>query len=196
MVINRLYKLVLILSIVIQLSFFFMVVTIGLWIDQLWNGQIAHLARLASVYKPVFLVVFIVSRYALIYSKKNIHPLVMIALISLVYSGTSTLSSFINSCLLILYFQGWFAVRRELRISMLAFLVLSFGYLLGWGTMFASATFRWTFVRWRFFSLMASGSALLTLIALILGLICRVNFGKGLPRYRMSLTRCSHELHN
>jgi len=78
---------------------------------------------------------------------------------------------------------GWFAVRRELRIPMLVFLLLSFGYLLGWGAMFASATYRWTFVQWRFFSLMASGSALLTLIAFVLGLICRMNFGKGLPRY-------------
>lgn len=61
MVINRLYKLVLILSIVIQLSSFFMVVTLGLWLEQLWNGKIAHLAILAHVYKPVFLVVFVVS---------------------------------------------------------------------------------------------------------------------------------------
>lgn len=69
---------------------------------------------------------------------------------------------------------------------MLVFLVLSFGYMAGWGAMFASTTFRWTFVTWRFFSLVASGSALLTLMTLILGLICRLNFGKGLLRYRES----------
>lgn len=66
---------------------------------------------------------------------------------------------------------------------MLIFLVLSFGWLLGWGVMFASVTFRWTFVQWRFFSLMASGSALLTLMACVMGLICRMNFGRGLLRY-------------
>jgi len=49
--------------------------------------------------------------------------------------------------------------------------------------MFTSPTFRWTFVLWRFFSVMASTSVLLTLITFVLGLICRVNFGKGLPRY-------------
>ena len=49
--------------------------------------------------------------------------------------------------------------------------------------MFASTTFRWTFVTWRFFSLMSSASALLTLSALVLGLMCRMNFGKGLLRY-------------
>lgn len=69
-------------------------------------------------------------------------------------------------------------------MPMLIFLVLSFGYLAGWGAMFASATFRWTFVQWRFYSLITSGSAFLTLIAIIVGLICRMNFGKGLLRYR------------
>ena len=60
MTVNRVYKLVLVLSINLQLSLFFMLATIGLWIDQLWNGQIAHLARLAYIYKPIFVVVFIV----------------------------------------------------------------------------------------------------------------------------------------
>jgi len=143
--INRLYKLMLILSIIIQLSLFFMVVSVALWIDQLWNGQIAHLARFGFVYKPVFIVVLIL-----------LIPWLM---------------------------TGWFAVRRELKIPMLVFLVLSFGYLAGSGAMFSSATFRWTFVQWRFFSLISSGSVLLTIIAFLLGLVCRFNFGKGLLRY-------------
>lgn len=67
---------------------------------------------------------------------------------------------------------------------MLVFLVFTFGYLAGWGAMFASTTFRWTFVQWRFFSLVASGSVMLTLLVLLLGIVCRVNFGKGLLRYR------------
>ncbi|KIM85451.1 hypothetical protein PILCRDRAFT_817474, partial [Piloderma croceum F 1598] len=145
MTINRVYKLVLILSITIQLSLFFMVVTVALWIDQLWNGGIAHLARLAFVYKPVFIIVLIL-----------LVPWLM---------------------------TGWFAVRRELKAPMLIFLVLSFGYLAGWGAMFSSTTFRWTFVQWLFFALIASSSVILTFVALILGLICRLNFGKGLPRY-------------
>jgi hypothetical protein len=82
--------------------------------------------------------------------------------------------------------QGWFAVRRELRIPMTIFLVLSVGYLAGWAIMFLSLSFRWTFVQWRFFSLMAIASVVLTLAALVLGVMCRVNFGKGLPHYRKS----------
>jgi len=143
--INRVYKLVLILLITIQLALFFMVVSLALWLDQLWNGQIGHLATLAHVYKPVFIVVII-----------------------LLFPWLTT---------------GWFGVRRELRVPTLIFLVLSFGYLLGWGAMFTSTTFRWTFAQWRFFSVIASSSVLLTFTALILGFICRLNFGKGLLRY-------------
>lgn len=69
---------------------------------------------------------------------------------------------------------------------MLGFLALSFLYLVGWASMFAAPTFRWTFVEWRFFSLMASASVALSLLLLVLGIICRMNFGKGLPKYRAS----------
>lgn len=78
-------------------------------------------------------------------------------------------------------------MRREYKYPMLAFLVFALIYLGGWGAMFASATFRWTFVEWQFFSLMATASVILTLTLFILGLFCRLNFGKGLARYRMSL---------
>jgi hypothetical protein len=67
---------------------------------------------------------------------------------------------------------------------MIFFLVLCLCYMAGWAVMFLSTSFRWTFVQWRFFSLMAAASVLLTLAALALGIVCRINFGKGLPRYR------------
>jgi len=143
--INRVYMLVLSLSIAIQLSLFFIVVSIALWIDQLYNGPIGHLATRGTVYKGVLVTVL----------------LLLIPWLSM----------------------GWVAVRRELRIPMLIFLVMSFGYLAGWGAMFASTTFRWTFVTWRFFSVITSGSVFLTVITFVLGVVCRVNFGKGLSRY-------------
>lgn len=49
--------------------------------------------------------------------------------------------------------------------------------------MLFSTTFRWTFVTWQFFSVMASASVFLTLLSIILGVVCRYNFGKGLLRY-------------
>ena len=46
--------------------------------------------------------------------------------------------------------------------------------------MFLSANFRWTFVLWRFFSLIVSSSIILTIIAFILGLLLRLNFDNSL----------------
>jgi hypothetical protein len=145
LMINRVYKLVLLLSITIQLSFFFMIVTVSLWVDQLTDSVIGDLATFQKLYK---------------------------------------VTSFITLALLVPWLMtGWFAVRRELRVPMFIFLSLSMIYLGGWGFMFFSTTFRWTFVTWRFFSIMASASVLLTVLSIILGVICRYNFGKGLTRY-------------
>jgi len=66
---------------------------------------------------------------------------------------------------------------------MAVFLVLSMLYLIGWGLIFDSDTFRWTFVEWGFFGAMASLSAVLVLLVLVLGIMCRLNFDKGLVHY-------------
>lgn len=84
-------------------------------------------------------------------------------------------------------FQGWFAARLEWKFPMLVFLVLSALYLVGWSLMFDSGTFRWTFVQWAFFGAMASVSAILDLIGFIVGIMCRLNFDKGLSHYCKSM---------
>ncbi|EJD04260.1 uncharacterized protein FOMMEDRAFT_133567 [Fomitiporia mediterranea MF3/22] len=143
--INRIYKLVLTLSIAIQLSLFFIVVSIALWIDSLCNGAVGRLSTNPTLLKGL-----------------------MVAVIVLLVPWLTL---------------GWIAVRRELRLAMTIFLVLSFGYLGGWGAMFISPTFRWTIKLWQFFMLMTLASVILTLLTLVLGILCRINFGKGLPRY-------------
>lgn len=60
-------------------------------------------------------------------------------------------------------------------------------YLVGLGLMFDSKTFRWTFILWGFFGSMATVSGLLVLIGLIVGIMCRLNFDKGLSHYRKQL---------
>lgn len=140
--IKRIYKIVLIMLITLQLSLFFMIVTVSLWIDQLFNSLIGDFADFAKLYKATSLV-------------------------------TLTL-------LIPWIVMGWTAVRRELRLPMFFFLLLSILYLAGWGVMFFSTTFRWTFVTWRFFSVMASASVLLTCLSFLLGVVCRFNFGEGL----------------
>jgi hypothetical protein len=59
--VNRVYKLSLSLSITIQLSFFFMAVTISLWIDQLMNSGIGDFASFLTLYKATSFVTLMVS---------------------------------------------------------------------------------------------------------------------------------------
>jgi len=143
--INRMYKLVLTLSIVIQLSLFFVVAAVIIWLDQLYNGAIA-------VMSP----------------RSNLYQVVLTLVITLVIPWLLT---------------GWFAARKEMKLPMIMFLVLSALYLVGLGVMFDSRTFRWTFVTWGFFAAMVSLSAGLILIGLIVGIMCRMNFDKGLVQY-------------
>jgi len=141
--ISRVYKLVLVLSIVIQLSLFFMVIAISLWLDQLCNGNIGRFGN-SSIFKPLLIITLIL--------------------------------------LLPWLTTGWYGVRRELKIPTLVFLVLSAGYLAGWATMLDSIAFRWTYMTWTFFGVMTSASVFLALTAFVLGIVCRINFGKGLVR--------------
>ncbi|KAJ7630524.1 hypothetical protein FB45DRAFT_793057 [Roridomyces roridus] len=143
--INRIYKLVLVLSITLQLSLFFMGATVSLFLDQLFNGLVGRLAWYHTLYQ----VMFIITGVLLI-------PWLM---------------------------TGWFSVRREMRLGMVVFLGLSVLYLAGWGVMFLSTTFRWTYTTWQFFGIISTASVALTLIAFVLGIVCRMNFGKGLLRY-------------
>lgn len=143
--INRQYTAVLVLSIAIQISLFFIVVAVSLWLDQLYHGAIGRLASHRAAYKA------------------------MLSLVLLLLFPWLTM--------------GWFSVRRESKILMLVFLSLSSLYLVAWGTMFASAAFRWTFVQWYFFGTMTCASVFLTTATLVCGGICRLGFGKGLPRY-------------
>ncbi|TRM66004.1 hypothetical protein BD626DRAFT_546389 [Schizophyllum amplum] len=101
------------------------------------------------------------------------------------WHGTAWKAAFI--VVLVLLFPwlatGWVSARRELRWPMIGFVVLATMYLVGFGVMFISTTFRWTFQEWTLFAVIAGISVTLALMALILGVICRCNFGKGLLRY-------------
>lgn len=143
--INKIYKLILTLSIVLQLSIFFVVSAVALWLDQLYNGAIAVMASQSTVYLTFLMIVLVL--------------------------------------LIPWLLMGWFASRRELKLPMAVFLVLSALYVIAWGLMFDSKTFRWTYFQWAFFGTIATLSAILALIDLILGIVCRLNFDKGLPNY-------------
>jgi len=85
-------------------------------------------------------------------------------------------------CLVPWIVAGWRAVRLEHRLLMLGFLGFNLLLIGGWASMFASTTFRLTFVQWRFFSIMSVVAVTLTLCCLVGGIACRLSFGHDLKR--------------
>jgi len=80
--------------------------------------------------------------------------------------------------------MGWYAIRREMRRLMVSFLALGFLITTGWGgVMFYSRVYRWSFLQWPFLGCFTVASLTLIGASMILGLICRLNFGKGLAQY-------------
>lgn len=61
MLINRLYKVVLVFSVLLQLSLFFIAITVGVWVDQLFNGPAKYLANHRTIYEAVSIVTILVS---------------------------------------------------------------------------------------------------------------------------------------
>lgn len=63
------------------------------------------------------------------------------------------------------------------------FFGLSVLYVAVWLLQLMSHTFRWMVTSWPFFGLMVAVSLVLTVVCLILAILVRVNFGKGLLNY-------------
>ena len=59
--INRYYRLVLSLSILLQLDLFFLITWVALWLDQLCTGPVAPFLKHRTIYKTVFAFIVIVS---------------------------------------------------------------------------------------------------------------------------------------
>ncbi|KAF9814638.1 hypothetical protein IEO21_05001 [Rhodonia placenta] len=135
------------------LSLFFTVCAIGLWITWLMQGTIGKMTNLTNVHFP--------------------HGSHWYAA-----SGTYQLYKLMRGRI-----QGWFAVRREMKLAMGLFLALCFTYIAAWSVMFASQVYRFTFLQWEFFSSVTVVSFLVLISTGIFGVLCRINFGRGLAHY-------------
>jgi len=72
MLVNHIYKLVLTLSICLQLSLFFIMVAVALWIDRLVNSVIGDFARMQTLYKATSITTLVVSLPSWLGQMKNI----------------------------------------------------------------------------------------------------------------------------
>ena len=57
------YRVVLTLSVIIQLALFFIVASAGLWLDQLINGVASQITRQKVLYEAMTVLVLVVSFY-------------------------------------------------------------------------------------------------------------------------------------
>ncbi|KAF5314239.1 hypothetical protein D9619_011880 [Psilocybe cf. subviscida] len=78
---------------------------------------------------------------------------------------------------------GWHAIRHEKKRLMLGFLAIGFIIISGWAVLFYSIVFRWVFVQWPYLGCWTVASFILLFATMILGVVCRMNFGKGLKEY-------------
>jgi len=80
-------------------------------------------------------------------------------------------------------FLGWYGIRKERTRFMLGFFGSSLIMMAGTWGMLGSDTFRATALHWSFFLVMTIIAFCGTTTTLVLGIICRLGFGKGLPDY-------------
>jgi len=160
--IMRLHKFLMALLACLQLEIFVLVAGMGLWINVLTDTAMSHVSTHTPVYKAIY-----------IFQVTILLPWIAI---------------------------GWYAIRHELKRTMIVFLAIGFDITGGWAIMFYSTTFRWyvaviflfvlfsllsvrSFMQWPYLGCFTVASFLLLIASIILGVVCRVNFGKGLKQY-------------
>ncbi|KAH7107128.1 hypothetical protein BKA62DRAFT_686060 [Auriculariales sp. MPI-PUGE-AT-0066] len=83
-----------------------------------------------------------------------------------------------------LVFLGDTSVRTERRHLALGFLVAQSLYVGFHASLLASsAIYRWTLILWPFFAVNVAASFILAFTSLVLGILCRINFGRGLDHF-------------
>ncbi|KAG5725096.1 hypothetical protein E4T56_gene10267 [Termitomyces sp. T112] len=79
--------------------------------------------------------------------------------------------------------MGWYAIKNEMKRLMIVYLGIAFFLLTSWSLMFYSIVYRWEFLNWPYLGCFTVASLILIVASLVLGVICRLNFGKGLAQY-------------
>jgi len=78
---------------------------------------------------------------------------------------------------------GWYAVRREWKKLMVAFLAAASLVFTSWILMLKSWSFAFTFVNWPFFAVQIVAASIALLSTIIFGIVSYLHFDKGLAHY-------------
>ncbi|KAL5513487.1 hypothetical protein ACEPAH_3886 [Sanghuangporus vaninii] len=88
---------------------------------------------------------------------------------------------------------GWRSVRFEQRRLLYVFVGLGLLFEVGWSGMYDSLVWRWTWIEWPFFASTAVASQAILIASVVFGIICRLNFGKGLKQYLQAASALEKE---
>ncbi|TEB30876.1 hypothetical protein FA13DRAFT_1814301 [Coprinellus micaceus] len=142
---QRVYKIVLVFSVGLQLSGFFTAVSSGLWLSKVTHGNFKSLIRHEALYIAGFVVILLAELPWLV--------------------------------------LGWVCVRKECKKRFWVFAFLSVVLLTISSVTFGSEAYRTIFKSWRFFATVTVTAFVLLVLTVTLGVICYLNYGKGLQAY-------------
>ncbi|KAF8797710.1 hypothetical protein BYT27DRAFT_6928724 [Phlegmacium glaucopus] len=180
----RIHKFFMAVLACLQLEAFVLVTSMGLWIMVLTETAIAQISSHTKVYKALYITTMIVSPRAFM---TTIQP---IQLFFCAFSKASVAMDShgrvfaLPSSLTTTYFssQGWYSIRREMKRMMVFFLGIAFFISASWSIMFYSEVYR-CFMQWPYLGCYTLASFVLLFASMVLGIICRMNFGKGFSQY-------------
>jgi hypothetical protein len=144
-VIHRVYKIVLVFSVFLQLSGFFSLASSAMWIDKMCHGTLMLVARHSKLYMVLFIIGFLLEI-----------PWLML---------------------------GWVCVRKEYRVRFAIFCAMSVILWLIPTVMFTRSLYLYIISAWPFFTAVTVTAYAVLVVTVILGILCRLNFGKGLKHY-------------
>ncbi|EIM85830.1 uncharacterized protein STEHIDRAFT_121849 [Stereum hirsutum FP-91666 SS1] len=78
---------------------------------------------------------------------------------------------------------GWYSIRREARIFFWCFIATGAALTGIWTAMYFSPLYRFYLSIWPFFATVTVTAYILLLLTFVAGILCRLNFGKGLAHY-------------
>ena len=137
----------------------------ALWVDQLVNTWTDKIVDAWALYITLFITTTVVSFH-------------------LSFHWRNTIGYYYSIQILPLWVVlGWYAIRREHRILTLLFMITGLVLVGCWAAMFDSSLYRWTYTTWWFFGTLTTGALTLLTATLIMGIVCRRNFGKNLDHY-------------
>ena len=185
----------------LYLEVFVLITCFGLWHKNISGIAVEKVFAHVPVYKALFIVTIIVSRRVLPFFVLY-HSTILSSKASATMDNFGTIF-YLPLSFIYFLFKGWYSIRREKKRMMVVFLGICLVITVGWAVLFYLDVYRWSafptsgrnsylnsfilinrsFAQWPYLACYTVASFTLLIASLVLGIICRMNFGKGLAQY-------------